>query len=227
MTYKIEIYLNNGGTPGMNGDDLTSIGEKIGTCVIPTHPRLLIVETNEDTSEEKNYLVSYGFHKQPGKSLANPVKNDTSWCCFLPNPITVFSDQARLDLFIKEYESQFQEDNFSYRTHNCSNAAMFTLEYFLGKNYFIEALKAASVVSNIACCVGHFAAPGAGTLGILFFTLSFSCSFINIAWPSLPCVTVPRDVGMRFFLEKCCGRFSHLSNEKDPLIAPTNLSMEK
>lgn len=241
MKWKIEIYLNSGSNRA-GGDWI----HKFFSCLSPGHPALLLVQTKvegpkeesykdykkEEEPKEESYLVSYGMIKKPGKWLEDPVKDEINSCC-LPNPIRVYIEQVEQDKpplqkFVEIYEEKFKVGEFNWIRNNCSDAGMFTLNYFLGSQYLEKILKYFSLILNMGSCLGYCL-----TGWEPFFGLTLCGIGVNSFSPCIPGITSPREVNMVFAgataLKCCYGSFSRSNTitetEKTRLVAPESLTM--
>lgn len=169
--------------------------------------KVLITNLDSDAAHDKKHFLVHFTPKSNGKYLSNKKLRKEKSNIFFCIPIKTFEVYDDLDKFVKTYDEKFSADSYNMIKKNCSDAALFTMNYFFEEELFLERVCCITKVGCFLTSLGILCTPPIGyymksTIGkyILFGGFSGSLGlgcFYHTFCMGPPGITTPNDVHYR------------------------------
>lgn len=154
-----------------------------------THVAAVLRDPIQNQSTLVEFGAGFSFSESKSSLRINEIDNLKHYCCI--KSVTLYSDK-KLASFVTAYNKQFDSNNYSCLTNNCSDAIGFTLDYFFPESTIEKTYQS-------------------GFQLLLSAGMYLTCGLTNL-FPAPPLISTPTDIFKK--AQSLASRYGYNSFEK-------------
>lgn len=154
-----------------------------------THVAAVLKDPIQGQSTLVEFGAGFSFSESKSSLRINEIDNLKHYCCI--KSVTLYSDK-KLASFVTAYNKQFDSNNYSCLTNNCSDAIGFTLDYFFPESTIEKTYQS-------------------GFQLLLSAGMYLTCGLTNL-FPAPPLISTPTDIFKK--AQSLASRYGYNSFEK-------------